>query len=657
MLTLFYNNGIKMSRHCSQGLKIYEKNGIIREIRIRPRERHVLYRVKRIFRGVTEGVMMTGGYNRFSVLPGGAVHFEGITDKKIRTVMGGVLKKINMHALADFFRNTMDMFATGEFWGKVMRASCLIWSYTGDEELRKIIDTAAGDMMSLQREDGCISTCPDSVQPKGTNGSDLWERKYALMGLLYYHEVTGCERALECAHRLVRYTNAQVGKAPRKPITETGWAFCGIESSSILEPVMKVYRLTGDESALELGSYIVESGCCARENIFDAIAQGKSPKDIGWNGNPKATIAKAYEMTSCFEGLCEYYRVTGDDRYLELVKKYWDVVYDEEITILGSGGADAPYNLGPGTGEQWNFTRLEQTNPDIDLMMETCVTVYWMRLCMQLLMLTGEAKYADALEVSLYNAIYGALRPDGCFFEYFPRFNGARNPKVNYSFNIDGFDLSCCTANGPTALGMASQFAFMRTENGAVFNLYESGKYRCDFEGGYICFEVSTLYPRTGSVKIAVSEISGKLPEGFKLLLRVPGFTDSFCVNGSITGEAGSYLALDCAGTEKGSVYDIEMRYSPVKHKAPHGSNRAGDGFIAFTYGPLLMARDSRISDMKVFPDYGAEIDGWEISPSEFGGYLNMNLTYGGQQIILVDYMSAGNAWDGGTFDSWLKTK
>lgn len=104
----------------------------------------------------------------------------------------------------------------------------------------------------------------------------------------------------------------------------------------------------------------------------------------------------------------------------------------------------------PEPGEQWNRTRLEQTNPAIDLMMETCVTVYWMRLCHQLLRLTGEVRYADAMEVSLYNAIFGALRPDGAFFEYFPRFNGARNPRVNYSFNIKGFDLSCCTANGPT---------------------------------------------------------------------------------------------------------------------------------------------------------------------------------------------------------------
>ena len=178
----------------------------------------------------------------------------------------------------------------------------------------------------------------------GSNGSDLWERKYALMGLLAYYELTGSPEALEACVKLVRYTNDQVGLPPKTPITDTGWAFCGIESSSILEPVLRVYQITGDPAALELGTYIVNSGCCKRENIFEAIKNGKSPMEIGSNGIPEQSIAKAYEMMSCFEGLCEYHRVTGDPEALETVKTFWDKVIEEEITLLGSGGADAPFN-------------------------------------------------------------------------------------------------------------------------------------------------------------------------------------------------------------------------------------------------------------------------------------------------------------------------
>ena len=592
-------------------------------------------------------------------LPPASVQLTGIFREKLSLVSEGTLKKIDFYALADYFRNTADMFATGEFWGKLMRAACLICGVTEDAELRCIIDRAAEDMMSLQTPDGCISTCPVHTQPNGSNGSDLWERKYALMGLLSYYELTGCEKALEAARRLVVYTEGQVGLPPKTPITRTGWAFCGIESSSILEPVMRVYHLTGEPAALALGTYIVESGCCARENIFEAIRAGKSPKDIGWNGEAKESIAKAYEMMSCFEGLCEYYRATHDTRALDTAKLFWDKVMAEEITLLGSGGADAPYNLGPGTGEQWNFTRLEQTNPDIDLMMETCVTVYWMRLSYRLLCLTGDVKYADELEKSLYNAILGAIRPDGSFFEYFPRFNGMRNPKVNYSFNIKGFDLSCCTANGPTGLGLAPYLAVMGTTDGIAINLYETCTVKVPTADGCVTLSMDSQYPRVGMVTLKILKIEGTTPERFVISLRVPSFAEEFTLMDAqnprnyVKAEAGTYLRLAGNLTE-GDTWLIAFDIPLVKHNAPRGSNRAGDNYIAFTYGSLLLARDSRDGVAPLTPVVDGEITDYRIEAPRYGGYVSVAVTMAGREHMLTDYMSAGNAWDGGSFAAWL---
>ena len=606
--------------------------------------------------------MLRHAYDKQFDLPAGSVRLIGITDEKIRIITEGTLKVIDMHALADYFRHTMDMFATGEFWGKIMRASCLICSYTGDPALRAIVDEAARDMLSLQREDGCLSTCPDHTQPNGSNGSDLWERKYALMGLLAYYELTGSTEALDACVRLVRYTNSQVGKPPKTPITKTGWAFAGIESSSILEPVLRVYHITGEPAALELGTYIVESGCCDRENIFEAIRAGKSPMEIGWNGVAEQSIAKAYEMMSCFEGLCEYHRATGDMQALETVKLFWDRVMEEEITLLGSGGADAPYNLGPGTGEQWNRTRFEQTNPDIDLMMETCVTVYWMRLCHQLLRLTGEVKYADELEKSLYNAIFGALKPDGRFFEYFPRFNGVRNPKVNYSFNIKGFDLSCCTANGPTGLGMAPYLAFAGTRDGVAINLYENGKVRVPFGEAVVTLAMESDYPMMGKATLKVVSVEGSIPAEtpFIISLRVPSFVQDFTVldaaRNIVTAEAGTYLRL-CGNITEGDEWLICFDIPLVKHPAPHGSNRAGDNFVAFTYGSILLARDARDGVEPLRPITDGEVTDWRITPSGRGGFLTAFVSVGGEELKLIDYMTAGNDWQGTEFASWLPTR
>lgn len=600
-------------------------------------------------------------------LPHGTVRLSGTIDEKIRLVAEGTLKTIDMHAVADYFRNTMNMFATGEFWGKLMRASCLICGYTGDPALRAIVDEAARDMLSIQRSDGCLSTVPDETQPNGTHGSDMWERKYALMGLLSYYELTGSPEALDACVRLVRYTNAQVGDAPaRTPITKTGWAFAGIESSSILEPVMRVYHATGDPAAMELATHIVTTGCCDRENIFAAIRAGKSPKDIGWNGVATESIAKAYEMMSCFEGLCEYYRATGDAEALQTVKCFWDKVAEEEITLLGSGGADAPFNLGPGTGEQWNRTRYEQTNPQIDLMMETCVTVYWMRLCHQLLRLTGEVKYVDELEKSVYNAILGAIRPDGGFFEYFPRFNGARNPKVNYSFNIKGFDLSCCTANGPTGLGMVPYLAYAGTPTGLAVNFYESGTVRVPLGipsgKATVTISVTSDFPLMGKATLRVEQIDGGNGESpLTVDLRVPGYASDFMVFSSgkapQTGTPGTYLRL-CDTVRVGDEFLICFDIPLTLHEAPRGSDRRGDNFVALTYGSILLARDERdtrgTGETPLTPVPRAPLGDWRVEPSARGGYLTVHAGLGDREITLVDYRSAGDDWQGTTFASWL---
>lgn len=602
---------------------------------------------------------------QYALAPG-CVRLNGIVDEKIRLVCEGILKKIDMYALADYFRNTLDPFATGEFWGKIMRASCMLCAYTNDPELRQIVEAAAEDMMHIQRPDGCISTSPDHLQPKGSSGSDLWERKYVWMGLLSYYELTGDARAMDACVRLVRYTNAQVGEPPRTPVTETGWAFCGIEASSMLEPVMRIYHVTKEPAALELAEHIVKYGCCSRENIFEAIRSGTSPYQIGDNGNPKESIAKAYEMMSCMEGLCEYYRAKRNPQDLETVVAFWERVKEEEITLLGSGGADAPYNYGPGTGEQWNRTRYEQTNPDIDLMMETCVTVYWMRLCHQLLRLTGDVRYADAMEVSLYNAILGALRPDGGFFEYFPRFNGTRNTLENYVFDIKGFRLSCCTANGPTGLAMAVLAAVTRTKNGAAVNFYLPGHFCISTEQGTAELDIQSEFPRKGDVRIRVSACTLPQENQFAITVRVPGYAEHFSVHTAAdlsdkkedqkNGTAGRYLKITDS-IKEGDEFRIVMDYPVIRHEALHGSNRAGDDFAAFTYGPILLARDSRDGIEPQTPISSCPVQAWTVNASKHQGFLEAHVKTEAEELVLTDYMSAGSDWENSSFASWIPVK
>ena len=108
--------------------------------------------------------------------------------------------------------------------------------------------------------------------------------------------------------------------------------------------------------------------------------------------------------------------------------------------------------------------------------METCVTATHMKLCHQLLRLTGEVCWADALEISLFNALSGAMRADGGWWAYFSPLLGQRVPS---QVQLPFVGSSCCVVNGPRALTEVPLWALMSRTDGCALNLYQPGIYRC----------------------------------------------------------------------------------------------------------------------------------------------------------------------------------
>jgi DUF1680 family protein len=588
----------------------------------------------------------------------GSVKIEGFFADRLNLGATKLLEGIDYTKLVDYFRSRHAPVGAGEFWGKLVRAGTLTYQFTGDPQLKKVLDHAVDDLLSTQTPDGCISTHPDGKQLRD---SDIWERKYVLLGLEGYYAIAPSDRILQVMVRLADRTIAQVGPPPKVPIVDIAYAFDGIESSSILEPMVKLYDLTGYPRYLDFARYIVEqAGGCKRGNIFEAAARGTAPRDIGSNGNPQQSIAKAYETLSCFEGLAEFYRATGETHWKDAALAYYRNVRDQEITLIGSGGGDQPYNHGPGIGEQWNNTALEQTNPAMKQMMETCVAVTWMKFCYQLLRLTGDPEIADQIELSAWNALAGAQKPTGIFYDYFQPLNGPRNGVVNYSQMIGAIPLSCCTANGPMGMALVPEVAFMQSPLGPVINFYLPGT--AEFwmaNANYAKITVTTDYPKSGRVNIDVKPSGG---DGvFVLQLRIPGWSKEtrLRVNGeNVPVMPASYAQLDYNWSEGGRIeLDLDLRCRLVA--APHGSNRQGDGFQALVRGPIVLARDKRLGDNIHQPvKIEADRDGFvTLTPMEatLGQMAFQVPLQGGGSFPVIDYASAGRTWDASSeLSAWL---
>ncbi|WP_298648133.1 beta-L-arabinofuranosidase domain-containing protein, partial [uncultured Proteiniphilum sp.] len=492
------------------------------------------------------------------------------------------------HEFVNFFRNGRPQFALGEMWGKAVRSGCMFYRYTQDPALKQILDETVNDLLSTQRENGSISCVEIETQPEG---SELWERKYVMLGLQEYYEwVNPTPVVFDALKKQADNIIELIGHAPKTEITDVGWSAtnigheeCHIESSSLLEPFMRLYKWTGEQRYLDFSTYIIEAGGTKHFNIFEMALNNVKPYRMAGH------YPKAYEMLSIFEGLAEYYRVTGKPEIKRMILNLYENVRKYEITIIGNGGSDQPYHPYV-MGEAWGNTALEQTNPDITRMMETCVGVTWMKFCSQILRLTGDPSAADEIEKYVYNGLIGAMKPSGDGFSYVNLLNGSKVTNEGWGWKFDDMHVTCCNLNGPMGLAYIPFITAMSDDEGFVVNLYNKGNIVFQTSAQQeASIDIHTDYPVSGDIKMTLW-LTEK--ETFSLKVRIPSWSKETVlrVNGkNVKVKPGTYAEIRRKWRNGDTIeLQLDMRCRVVN--APQGSNRAGDNFRAVIRGPLVLA-------------------------------------------------------------------
>ena len=569
----------------------------------------------------------------------------------------------------------------GEYWGKMMRGAAFVYSYSRDPELYAILSDTVRDMMSAARasEGGRISTYAKDHE---FCHWDIWARKYVLLGMQYFYEI--CEDE-ELRAELVASMRRQadciidgIGREEgKKPITKATHHWRGLNSSSLLEPIVRLYSLTGEGRYLDFAEYVVSEGGTDVANIFELAYKNELPIY-------QYPVTKAYEMTSCFEGLLEYYRITGNERHRQAIINFAERILADDFTVIGSAGC---------THELFDHSTVRQANTTCDpVMQETCVTVTLMKFFYQLHLLTGEAKYADAFEISLYNAYLGSLNTERClnadilerhpeyihaplpFDSYAPLTAGTRGLRIGgYKPMADNTYYGCCACIGAAGIGLVPKMQTLLTEDGVKINLYISGNVKFSLQNGAkIELVTETDYPSDGKVKITVHT---EAPQKFDLALRIPQWSKDtkIAVSATPCQVSDGYTHLNREFAD-GDVIEIalDMR-TAAQHPIPYGEQQLvneviwGENrmiathdvedpmakhHIALRRGPLMLAEDERLGysvDTPISPI--VDRDGYATAcVTECEVYPNMlavkvALADGGS-IILTDYASAGKDWN-----------
>jgi len=553
----------------------------------------------------------------------------------------------NIDRLVEPFRNrTEDRCWQSEFWGKWFTSAVLAYRYRPEPQLKTMLDQAVSGLLSTQSPDGYIGNYTENKQLEQW---DIWGRKYCMLGLLAYYDLTKDKNVLLAVRKLADHLIKEL--ADKNVLIVRKGNHRGMASTSILEPICQLYSRTGDQRYLHFANEIVsEWETAVGPQLISKAGVDVSlrfPKPQNWFGWDQGQ--KAYEMMSCYEGLLELYRLTGKEEYRESVEKTWQNIVDTEINIAGSGSGV----------ECWIGGKHLQTM-HIDHYQETCVTATWIKLTQQLFMLTGEAKYADAIEQTYYNALLGAMYTDGSDWAKYSPLAGQRLKGSEQC----GMGLNCCVASGPRALFTLPLTAVMSEKDGVSINFFADGIYHLQSPAEKPLEVVQqTDYPVSGNITI---RLKAPKDEQIKVRIRIPLWSRStvLTINGQpienvVPGNFSEIARVWKSEDVINLTVDMQGRIVRLGNLPDN---------LAIMRGPIVLARDARLGtppvDETIKPivnkegfinlePAGTNQDGiWMKYKGDFMVESHQEGANKPVEIILCDYSSAGNTLDE---QSWFR--
>lgn len=517
-------------------------------------------------------------------------------------------------------------YAEPEFCGQYLDVAMQVHGTSGDPNILTRAEELVRAIIANQRADGYLGTYEPGLE--FDESFSVWNQNFTIMGLLSWYEQTGDRAALQCAMRCADFL-AESFQRPGGP--DLLWA-CnqGIEHACLIFQMPRLYRITGEKRYLDFCDYILQ------RLEATALKLVTGPQRSAFAISSMGCL-KAGELLICYQGLLELYRVTGNAEYLTAASRYWDIVKKTQIGVTGNGSI----------AELWTYAGNRMRGVTAELFPnENCVAVCWMQLTAALYQWQGEARFMDALEQTLYNHLLGSQAVDGKDFSYY---QGHVGRKVHATHPGQ---YSCCRYRGMKMLAYLPRYVFSQADDGLRVNLYCPSTTEATLGGRTVRVEQQTDYPRSGRVQITVKPGAATR---FALGLRIPQWCTQWGVQ--VNGKPQSVQAVD-------GVVKIEREWTVSPERVelsldlPSGSIKEtvdDRESLAFTYGPLVLALDTR---------YGAPLHETEIAPdgtlepasagSDAGSSgeewvpmvrFKARGRHGGRSrpITLVDYASAGS--------------
>jgi DUF1680 family protein len=526
---------------------------------------------------------------------------------------------------------------SGEFAGKYLTACAQMVQLTGDATLRAKTAEFVRKLVSLQDTDGYLGPFPKEHRLTGTaphRGSmptwDAWGHYHIMLGLLLWHEITSDQEALRAAQRIGDLLCARFLGADKR-VFDIG---SPDQNQAIIHGLCLLFEKAHAQRYLDLAKEIVEE--------FEIRGAGDYLRTALAGAEFYTTPKPRWESLHAILGLNELYRITGEENYRRAFAHIW-----WSIAKL-----DRHNNGGFSSGEQ------AVGNPYHGAAIETCCTIAWLAMSIEMLRTTHNPVAADELELTTLNSVVGLHAPDGSWTTYNTPMDGRRIPNtkdISFQIRPGSEQLNCCSVNAARGFGMISDWGLLRAEDRdglaqLVLHWFGSSTFTTDVRATKVTLDQVTDYPRSGKI---ILKISPDIPVTFALNLRVPAWSEKTLIeiNGEpIEAHAGSYCVLS-REWKKGDEVAIHL---DMRLRGWLGERECA-GKVALYRGPILLACEPENPGALEQLDLATlTID--SIDESSAGTIVALNVRdASGRKLHLRDFGTAGQ--NGKEYVSWLPSK
>lgn len=487
---------------------------------------------------------------------------------------------------------------------KALEGAAFCLSVRPDPAVASQVESYIKRIAAAQEPDGYLYTWrtmhPDSPAhewinaKRWLNDSQLSHELYNL-GHLYeagvaHAQATGSRSLLDICLKSAELIQHDFGGgtlriAPGHQVIEMGFA--------------KLFRQTHEPRWVALAKFFVE----ARGHGGSSYSQDHIPVV-----EQTEAVGHAVRANYLYSGMADVAALTGDQRYISAITRIWDNVVSRKLHLTGGCGARAG---GEAYGDDYELPHRCYN--------ETCAAVAFLFWNHRMFLMTGDAKYMDVFERSLYNGVLSGVSLSGDRF-FYPNpleYDGKEVNNHGHAGRAPWFGCACCPPNVLRTLASLGGYMCAVQGQKLFVNLYAESETKAMVNGTAVRLAQTTRYPWDGAVKILVNPAK---PTPFKLCLRIPGWAQghplpsdlytyddatparwSVRVNGKeqrLTPMDG-YAVLD-RKWKAGDVVALDLPM-PVRRVAGNPKIAATRGQVALERGPVVYAFEGLDNDGSVF--------------------------------------------------------